>query len=720
MATRKLTAILSLALLAAAACLAAAPERKMQYPVTEKTEQVDDYHGVKVADPYRWLEDTDSPRTRQWIERQNEITFGYLKSLPRREPIRARLTELWNYPRYGLPRQEGGRYFYSRNSGLQNQPVLYVQPSLKAEPRELIDPNALSKDGTVALSEISPSEDGKMLAYGLSSGGSDWVELRVRDVAGGKDLEDVIKWAKFTDASWTKDNKGFFYSRYPEPTAKTEEGAGLRSANEFHKVYYHAAGTSQASDKLVYERADQPKWHMGAGVTDDGRYAVITLTETGPRNRVYYIDLEDAQKPQVTGAVVKLIDTFEASYDPVGNDGTVMYFFTDRDAPRGRVIAIDLKNPARETWKTLVPETEDAIEDVRMVGDQFVVRYLHNAASRVVFYDTGGKQVKELELPGLGTVSGISGDRDDTELFYGFTSFLIPPSIYRYDVKTGKSEVFRSSEVKFDPSGYETKQVWYSSKDGTKVPMFITHRKGLKLDGSNPTYLTGYGGFRIPMTPAFSVSSVVWLESGGVLAIPNLRGGGEFGEAWHLAGTKEHKQNVFDDFIAAAEYLVREGYTSPKKLAVGGGSNGGLLIGAVLNQRPDLFGAALPAVGVMDMLRFHKFTIGSAWTFDYGSSDDPQQFKSLYAYSPLHNVKPGTKYPATLVTTGDHDDRVVPGHSFKYAAALQAAQAGDAPVLIRIETRAGHGAGKPTSMLIEEQADRWAFIMHNLGMDDPH
>ena len=708
---------LALVPLFCAACVAASPETKMQYPDTAKVDHVDEYHGVKVADPYRWLEDTDSAETRAWIERQNKITFDYLKNLPERERIRARLTELWDYPRYGVPSKEGANYFFTKNSGLQNQAVLYVQPSLKAEARALLDPNVLSKDGTVSLSEVSPSEDGWMLAYGLSSGGSDWLELRVRDVADGKDFgHDVLKWAKFTDASWTKDSRGFFYSRYPEPPGKTIEGAALRTANENHQIYYHTAGTSQDKDRLVYQTPDHPKWYMGAAVTDDGRYAVITLGETGPHNRVYYIDLKDPKEPEVTGKVVKLIDVFEASYEPVGNDGAVMYFFTDKDAPRGRVIAVDVNNPGRESWRTVVSQTEDAIEAVSMSGDQFVVRYLHNARSRVVFYDLSGKAVKELDLPGLGSVDRISGDRDDDELFYDFTSFLMPPSIYRYDVRSGRSELFRKSEVKFDPSGYETKQAWYTSKDGTRVPMFITHRKGLKRDGSNPTFLTGYGGFRIPMTPYFSVSNAVWLENGGVLAIPNLRGGGEFGEAWHLAGTKERKQNVFDDFIAAAEFLIREGYTSPQKLGIGGGSNGGLLVGAVVNQRPDLFAAAIPAVGVMDMLRFHKFTIGSAWTFDYGSSDDAQQFKSLFAISPLHNIKAGQHYPAVLVTTGDHDDRVVPGHSFKYAAALQAAQAGNAPVLIRVETRAGHGAGKPTAMVIEEQADRWAFLMEHLGM----
>ncbi|HZN65110.1 MAG TPA: prolyl oligopeptidase family serine peptidase, partial [Tepidisphaeraceae bacterium] len=618
--------------------------KKVQYPVTAKVDHVDEYHGVKVPDPYRWLEDPDSPQSRQWIEQQNAITLPYLKSLPMRDKLRERLTELWNYPRYGVPFREGSNYFFNMNSGLQNQPVLYVQPSLKGEPRTLLDPNALSKEGTVAIADMAPSEDGRLFAYGLSGAGSDWVELRVRQVSDAADLpHDVLKWVKFTEPSWTKDNKGFFYSRFPEPPAKTLEGEALRSVNEHHKIYYHLAGTSQDRDRLVFETPDHPKWKMGAGVTHDGRYAVIYLSEAITHNRLYYIDLKDPKNPSFDSPVVKLIDVFEASYEPVGNDGQTLYVFTDREAPRGRVIAIDLARPDRANWKTIIPQTEDTLETVQMVGDEFVCRYLHNAHSKVVFYDRTGKQTRELQLPGLGTVSGMTGDRDDTELFYGFTSFLTPPSIYRYDLKAGKSELYRRSEVKFDPSKYETKQAWYTSRDGTKVPMFITHRKGLTLDGNNPTYLTGYGGFRQTMTPYFSVSNAVWLENGGVLAIPNLRGGGEFGEAWHLAGTKERKQNVFDDFIAAAEFLIREKYTSPQKLAIGGGSNGGLLVGAVLNQRPDLFAAAIPAVGVMDMLRFHKFTIGSAWTFDYGSSDDPQQFKALLAYSPLHNIKPGAR-----------------------------------------------------------------------------
>ncbi|MBV9470768.1 MAG: S9 family peptidase, partial [Abitibacteriaceae bacterium] len=690
-------------------------EQKLHYPQAHKVNQVDDYHGVKVADPYRWLEDANSAETAQWVEAENAVTFGYLKNLPQREPLRQRLTALWNYPKYGAPFKEGGQYFYFKNEGLQNQAVLYVQSSLDAPPRVLLDPNTLSPDGTVALSGLAVSDDGKRLAYGLAKAGSDWQEFHVRDVADDKDLEDDIQWAKFTGPSWTKDNRGFFYSRYPQP----DEKSVLQGANRLHKIYYHALGTAQAQDKLIYERPDEPEWLMNAGVTEEGDYAIISLSKTGPKNRVYYIDLKDPQQPTVTGEVVKLIDVFEASYSFIGHDGTTFYFETDSDASRGRVIAIDIKHPDRANWRTIIPEGPDTIQSVSLIGNQLIVNYLHNAYSTVRFYNLEGKLQKELELPGLGTVGSLSGKRTEHELFYTFTSFLYPPTIYRYDVTTGQSAVFRKSEAKFDPSPYETYQVFFTSKDGTCVPMFITHRKGLKRDGSNPTYLTGYGGFNISLTPYFSISQSVWLENGGILAIPNLRGGGEFGEAWHKAGTQEHKQNVFDDFVAAAEYLIQAGYTKPSKLAIAGGSNGGLLIGAVINQRPDLFGVALPAVGVMDMLRFHKFTIGSAWVYDYGSSDDPTQFKSLYAYSPLHNIKPGTHYPATLVTTADHDDRVVPGHSFKYAATLQAAQAGDAPVLIRIETKAGHGAGKPTAKIIEEEADRWAFVMQNLGMGVP-
>ena len=694
--------------------LAQQQQQTFKYPPTRKGDQVDDYHGTKVADPYRWLEDADSSETAEWVKAQNELTFGYLRKLPRRERLKARFTELWDHPRYGVPFKEGGRYFYSKNDGLQPQAVLHVQPAPGAEPRVLLDPNKLSADGTVALSGLSVSRDGSLLAYGIAHAGSDWQEFRVRDVATGEDRPDHVRWAKFTGAAWTNDARGFFYSRFPEPT----EGQRLRGANLHHKVYYHAVGTPQGEDRLVFETPAEPEWRMYSGVSEDGRYAIISIGKSGPHNRVFYIDLKDPQRPALDGKVVKLIDAFEASYDFLGNDGPVFYFHTDLDAPRGRVIAIDTRDPDRSKWRTILPESEDKLEGVTLVGDQLVTEYLHNAYSQVRIYGLDGKLRNELKLPTMGSIGGLRARRTDDELFYSFTSYLHPPTIYRYDVKTGQSSVFRKPEIKFDSSDLETRQVFYPSKDGTRVPMFITHRKGLKLDGNNPTYLTGYGGFSISITPSFSITSAVWMENGGVLAVPNLRGGGEFGEEWHLAGTQLKKQNVFDDFIAAAEYLIKEGYTSPKRLAIAGGSNGGLLVGAVINQRPDLFAAAVPAVGVMDMLRFHKFTIGSAWTYDYGSSDDPAQFKALYAYSPLHNLKPGTHYPATLVTTADHDDRVVPGHSFKYAAALQAAQAGPAPTLIRIETKAGHGAGKPTAKIIEEEADKWAFIMHHLGMDE--
>ena len=700
--------------LGAAAAVVSFAGEPLLYPSARKSQQVDDYYGVKVADPYRWLEDPDSAETRLWVEAENALTFDYLRRLPMRQQLRSRLTELWNYPRYSPPFREGGRYFFFKNDGLQNQHVLYVQQSLDGPPRVLLDPNTMSADGTVAVPTASASDDGRLLGYALARAGSDWEQFHVRDVSDSQDLADELQWVKFSGVSWTKDNRGFYYSRFPEPDEKTS----LRDANHDHQIYYHVVGTPQDRDPLVYARPDQPRWLMGAEVSEDGRYAVLSFSEAGEKNRVAYIDLKDRRHPDVTGRVVDIIDRFEASYRLIGNDGPLFYFRTDLNAPRGRVVAIDLNHPERSQWKTIIPEAQDTLESVHLLRDQFVALYLHNAYGRVSVFDLSGKHVRDWELPGLGTISGFSGKRADGELYYDFTSFLHPPTIYRYDAKTGRSSVFRESEVKFDPSPYETEQIWVASKDGTRVPVFVTHRKGIRLDGSHPTYLTGYGGFNISMTPHFSVAAATWLEHGGVYALANLRGGGEFGESWHQAGTKLHRQRVFDDFIAAAEGLIHEGFTSPRKLAISGGSNGGLLIGAVLNQRPDLFACAVPMVGVMDMLRFHKFTIGHNWVDDYGSSDDAEQFKAIFAYSPLHNIKPGAHYPPTLIPTADHDDRVVPGHSFKYAATLQAAQAGAAPILIRIETQAGHGAGKPTSKLIEEQADVWAFIMHHLGMDD--
>ena len=682
--------------------------KRLSYPTTQKVNHVDDYNGVKVADPYRWLEDDNAPATKEWVEAENKVAFGYLERIPERTRIRERLTKLWNYERYGVPFKEGGRYFFTKNDGLQNQSVLYTMRSLNATPRVLLDPNKLSADGTIALAGYTITDDGKLMAYGLSSAGSDWEDWKVRDVETGGDLPDLIKWVKTSTASWTKDGKGFFYSRYDEPSATNE----FKGVNYYHKLFFHRLGTDQKSDTLIYDRPDQKEWGFSGEVTDDGRYLIITVWQgTDPRNRVYYKDLE-----QPDSQIVRLLDDFDADYTFIDNIGPLFLFRTDYKADRGRVIAIDTAKPARANWRELVAETQDRLLGASLVNEQLIVTYLHDAHSLIRFCKEDGTFLRDLELPGIGSAAGFSGKRLDDETFYSFTSFTVPSKVFHLDLKSGAQTVFRSSKVDFNPDDYVTKQIFYHSKDGTRVPMFITHKKGLVLNGNNPTLLYGYGGFDISLTPGFSVSSLVWMEMGGVFAEPNLRGGGEYGREWHLAGTRLKKQNVFDDFIAAAEWLITNKYTNPKKLAISGGSNGGLLVGACMTQRPDLFAAALPAVGVMDMLRFNKFTRGWAWTSDYGSPEDPEEFKALYAYSPLHNIKPGTRYPATLVTTGDHDDRVVPAHSFKFAATLQAAQAGPAPVLIRIETKAGHGAGKPTAKLIEEAADRWAFLVHELGM----
>jgi prolyl oligopeptidase len=678
------------------------------YPKPKTVEQVDDYHGVKVADPYRWLEDTDSADTHAWVEAENKVTFGYLEQIPYRTAIRDRMMKLWNFERFTVPQQQGGRYFYQHNNGLQNQNVLLVAEALNAEPRQLLDPNTLSSDGTVALGGEAITDDGKLMAYGTAASGSDWQEWHVRDVDTGKDLPDLIKWVKFSGASWSKDGKGFYYSRYDEP-----KGTALRDANYFQKLYYHKLGTAQPEDKLIYERPDNKELGFGGSVTNDGHYLVIFVWQgTSPKNRLYYKDLT---KPD--SVVVKLLDDFDAEYRFIDNDGPVFWIRTDLDAPRGKLIAIDTRHPEKANWKTVVEQGADKLEDVNVVDNLFLLGYLKDAKTEVRVHDLQGKFLRNADLPGIGTAAGFGGKRKDKETFYSFTSFISPTTIYRYDPATGKSSIFKQPKVDFDATKYETKQLFYNSKDGTRVPMFLTYKKGLKLDGQNPTLLYAYGGFDISLTPGFSIPTVVWLEMGGIYAQPNLRGGGEYGEDWHLAGTKARKQNVFDDFIAAAEWLIANKYTSTPKLAIRGGSNGGLLIGAMLTQRPDLFGATLPLVGVMDMLRFQKFTIGWAWTSDYGSSDNADDFKALYAYSPLHNLKPGTKYPPTLIATADHDDRVVPGHSFKFAATMQADQAGTAPVLIRIETKAGHGAGKPISKIIDQTADEWSFVAYNLGMN---
>lgn len=681
-------------------------------PGTRTVPQVDTYHGVQVADPYRWLENDNSAETKAWVEAQNAVTFSYLRSLPQREPIRQRLTALFNYERHGAPVYRDGRYFFFRNDGLQNQSVLYVADGLAGTPRALLDPNTLSADGTVALTVSEPSPYGALLLYGLSASGSDWQEFRVRDVATGTDRVDHLKWIKFSGGSWTKDGKGLFYARYAEP----KPGEALTATNRNQRLYYHRIGTPQSADILVYQRPDQPDWGFGAGVTDDGRYLVIRVwMGTDRRNRIHVLDLKDPLAPELTGRPVPLLDAFDAGYSYLANDGPTFYFQTDNASPKGRIIAVSLEHPEPAQWRTVVPEGAEAMDASAVVGDHFVVNYLQDASSRLRIYTMAGVPAGEVALPALGTVGALSGQREDRELFYTFTSFLYPATTFRFDLAAKAGGPWKAPKVDFDPTRYETRQVFYRGRDGARVPMFITHRTGIALDGTHPTLLYAYGGFNVNLLPAFSASRIAWLEQGGIYAQPNLRGGAEYGEAWHEAGMLDKKQNVFDDFIAAAEYLVREGYTSASKLAIEGGSNGGLLIGAVTNQRPDLFAVALPAVGVMDMLRFHRFTIGWAWVTEYGSADNSKaQFDVLRAYSPLHNLKPGTDYPAVLVTTADHDDRVVPAHSFKYAAALQAATTWRRPAYIRIETKAGHGAGKPIAKVIEEAADLMAFALANM------
>ncbi len=705
------TATISLSLMLALAASAAAQFPRP--PAARLTDQVDRYHGVAVADPYRWLEDDNSAETAAWVKAQNEVTFGYLAGLPGRAAFQKRLTELYNYERFSPPRHRAGKYFYSRNDGLQNQSVLYVQDALDGPARVLLDPNALSGDGTVALTLAEPSPDGGLLVYGLAAAGSDWNEFRVRSVATGQDLADHLKWIKFSGASWTRDGQGFFYSRYPEPRS----GQVLSGANRDMQVYYHRLGTAQSADQLVYQRSDQPDWLFQSEVTDDGRYLVLDVgVGTDRRNRIYLMDLRRPGEPDLSGPVTPLLDAFDAGYSYLANDGPVFYFRTDNGAPNGRIIAVDSRKPAPGAWRTIVPESRNAINGVSVVGETFVVNYLEDARSSVQLFAMDGTPRGSIALPAPGTVAGVTGQREDRQMFFTFTSFLHPASIFRHDFAAGVTDVFRAPKTAFDASKYETRQVFYASRDGTRVPMFITLRKGAVLDGSHPTMLYAYGGFNVNTLPAYSPTTAAWLDAGGIYAQPSIRGGAEYGEAWHEAGMLDRKQNVFDDFIAAAEYLIREKYTAASRLAIRGGSNGGLLVGAVMTQRPDLFAVALPAVGVMDMLRFHRFTIGWAWVTEYGSADSSRtQFETLRRYSPLHNLRPGTNYPATLVTTADHDDRVVPAHSFKFAAALQAATTWERPAYIRIETRAGHGAGKPTAKIIEEAADIMAFAMANMA-----
>ncbi len=684
---------------------------KMQYPVTEQVDHVDRYHGIEVSDSYRWLEEDvrESEPVAQWVAAQNEVTFGYLEKLPQRKALEERLTQLWDYEKLGTPFKRGGRYYRAKNDGLQNHYVYYVSESLDGEQRILFNPNEWSEDGTVALGGMAFSDDGRYVAYGIQEAGSDWRTWKVRDIASGEDLSDELKYLKFTSVAWDPQVEGFYYAKYPDPDPDNK----FLSLNKDMKVMYHRLGTDQSDDRVVFYRPEHPEWGYDVEVTDDGQYLVIAVwVGTDPKYRIMVKDLTDANaKP------TDVIDTFENEYSLIDNDGPVLYFRTDKDAPKGRIIAIDLRDPAPAQWREIIPQSESLLEGANVVNDQFVCAYLHDVATQIKLYSLTGDFIRNIELPGLGTAGGFGGKRADTETFYSFQSYAVPPSIYRYDMVTGESQLLDRAQVDFDPEQYVTEQIFYASKDGTQIPMFITHKQGMKLNGQNPTLLYGYGGFNISLTPGFSVSRLAWMEMGGVYAVANLRGGGEYGQAWHEAGKKFNKQNVFDDFIAAAETLIDMKITSSDKLAIMGGSNGGLLVGACMTQRPDLYAAAIPAVGVMDMLRFDEFTAGRFWTDDYGSAKDSlEMFEYLKGYSPYHNLQPGTVYPATLVTTADTDDRVVPGHSFKFAARLQECHAGTAPVLIRIETKAGHGSGKPTSMIIEEQADIYAFLKANLGM----
>ena len=677
------------------------------YPAARQDNIVDNYGDIEVKDPYRWLEDPNSEESKNWIVSQNKLTFNYLNSIPAKGKIKKRISQIWNYEQYDIPFKKGSRYFYFKNDGLQNQDVLYSLKSLKERPKTLIDPNTFSDDASISLTNISVSNDGNFIAYEISKSGSDWREWQIRNIETGQDLSERIKWVKFSDVSWTQDNQGFFYSRYNQPNETTK----LEEINFYHKLYYHRLGTDQSEDILIYERPDRKEWVFSGKVSDDGHYLIIRIgSGTDSRNLIFYKDLN-----QPNGKIIELINLFEANYSFVDNDGDTLWFHTDLNASKGRLIAIDLKKPQKENWQEKIPEAAETIRSINSVNNKFIVSYLKDARSLIKIFNLDGSFIKKLELPAIGTTNGFAGQKNEQETFYSFTSFTTPPTIYHWNLETNQTEIFCQPKVEFNPEDYEVKQIFYPSKDGTKIPMFITHKKGMKLNGNNPALLYSYGGFRVSLTPKFSVPNLVWLEMGGIYAVPNIRGGGEYGEQWHQAGVKHNKQNVFDDFIAAAEWLINNQYTNNKKIAIIGGSNGGLLVGACLTQRPELFGAALPAVGVLDLLRFDKFTIGWAWQHEYGDPANPEDFKTLYAYSPLHNIQPGTLYPATLVTTADTDDRVVPAHSFKFTTTLQAAQTANNPIFIRIETKAGHGAGKPTSKIIEEASDRFAFLTEVLN-----
>jgi prolyl oligopeptidase len=702
--------VLGLIVVLMVVCMSAAPGRvgehsPLTYPVTKKVNKIDEYFGTKIIDHYRWLEDDNAEDVKAWVEEQNEVTFAYLDNIPFREKIKERLSELYNYPKYSSPFRAGEYYFFYKNDGLQNQYVIYIQKGLDGEPEVFIDPNELSEDGTVRIHLVGFSNDDRHVAFSRSEAGSDWREIHVMEIAAKTELPDRIRWVKFSGAAWHGD--GFFYSGYDEP----EEGQELTEQNKYQKIFYHKLGDRQEDDEIIYEDWDHPHRYVWADVSEDERYLFLSISEGTHGNELYYRDLsgEGARfQPLITG--------FEYDSYVIDNIDDMFLVHTNIDAVNNRVVLIDSKNPPKENWQTVIPEKPDVLTGAGTAGGQLFCNYLRDANSRIFQYDLNGNLVREIQLPALGSAYGFRGKKEDKILFYTFSSFTYPQKIYKYDVDSGKTEVFQESEVKFNHEDYVAKQVFYSSKDGTRVPMFIVHKKGLELDGNNPTFLTSYGGFDVSLTPYFSAPRVVLLEYGCVYALPNLRGGGEYGEEWHRAGMLHNKQNVFDDFIAAAEYLIKEKYTSSDMLAISGASNGGLLVGACMTQRPDLFKVALPAVGVMDMLRYHEFTVGWGWIVELGSSRDEEHFKNLLSYSPLHNIKKGVSYPATLVTTADHDDRVVPAHSFKFIAALQEKHEGDNPVLIRIETRSGHGSSN-TSKMIEELADEYSFMFYNMGLE---
>ena len=681
----------------------------LTYPETHKDSIVDVYHGIEVPDPYRWLEDADAPETQDWVAKQNKLTSDFLAAVPVIEKIKTRLTDLLNYPRYSAPYKQGGRYFFWKNDGLQNQPILYVQQTLESEPNVAINPNLLSEDGTIAITSTAISEDGTLLAYAISRSGSYWQEIKIRAIDSREDYEETLQWCRGTVIAWKHDNTGFFYTRFPDPNTVAAE-----DQTNYNRVYWHQLGTPQLQDRLVYERPDEKVLRFDPFITEDGKFLVVQAYHgTDTRNRVCYQPLES------NNHFIRLLDEADARYEFIGNTDSLFYFNTDLDAPRGRIIAIDINNPSRSNWRTILPQTDDVIEHVALFSNRFVVIYVHDVREQLRIYDLDGLFVREISLPTLGRITRWSGNQYDSEMLFSFTSFLFPDTSYRYDFLTEQLTVVRKPEIDFDSSNYQTTQAFYHSKDGTRIPMFITQKKSLKLDSNNPTLLSGYGGFGdiSNSKPRFSAPILVWLENGGVYAVANIRGGGEYGEAWHQAGMLDKKQNVFDDFIAAAEWLVENRYTSPKKLAITGGSNGGLLVCACMLQQPSLFGAVVSHVPVIDMLRYHKFAIGHYWIPEYGNAEESlEHFKFLYSYSPLHNVKTGTKYPPILVTTADNDDRVVPSHAKKFIATLQAKAANENPILLRVETKAGHRAGKPTSKIIDEQADIYAFLFRVLKM----